>query len=353
MRVGLIDKDLKELIKNNNLSAPNFDLNDFVQPASMDIPLGQKAFLVKQKFLPFRHDVKYIVNHVSLEEIDISNGANFLKGQTYLVKCLDIDLPNNLKIFITPKSSIGRIDLLVRSVFDNFGLYDTVYPNSKGELWLEISPQSFNVRVKSGLSLNQLKISKLDKERDCDLISQEIIFDKNQNSLKPEIFKQDHILLSLNVSPDALVGYEAVETNELIDLSKTYYLDRRIFFKKMKTNEKGKYTLEKDKFYIMMTNEFISIKPEFSAEMVPFFHLVGELRAHYAGFFDPGFGGDCGAVGVLEIRPHETLTVYHEQPICLMEFYWNTEIPKVCYGDAGNNYQMQEGPRLAKYFKKE
>ena len=39
---------------------------------------------------------------------------------------------------------------------------------------------------------------------------------------------------------------------------------------------------------------------------VPFSHHVGELRAHYAGFFDPGFGfgtnGDIkGSIGVLEV----------------------------------------------------
>jgi dCTP deaminase len=52
--------------------------------------------------------------------------------------------------------------------------------------------------------------------------------------------------------------------------------------------------------------------------MVPFSHHVGELRAHYAGFFDPGFGygreGELkGAVGVLEVRPHETITIYDGQ----------------------------------------
>lgn len=44
------------------------------------------------------------------------------------------------------------------------------------------------------------------------------------------------------------------------------------------------------RFYILATKEFISVPLNLSAEMVPFSHLVGELRAHYAGFFDPGFG---------------------------------------------------------------
>ena len=58
--------------------------------------------------------------------------------------------------------------------------------------------------------------------------------------------------------------------------------------------------------------------------MIPFSQHVGELRAHYAGFFDPGFGfgvdgSTKGTIGVLEVRPHETITVYDGQPICLME----------------------------------
>ena len=92
--------------------------------------------------------------------------------------------------------------------------------------------------------------------------------------------------------------------------------------------------------------------------MVPFSQHVGELRAHYAGFFDPGFGyGDSGelkgAAGVLEVRPHETITVYDGQPICLMEFFRNSKNPHTPYGSAGNNYQSQTGPKLAKYFNNE
>lgn len=115
-------------------------------------------------------------------------------------------------------------------------------------------------------------------------------------------------------------------------------------------------TLEKDKFYILCTKEKVSIPTFLSAEMIPFSHNIGELRAHYAGFFDPGFGygvnGEVhGTVGVLEVRPHETITVYDGQPICLMDFYKNSKIPEKPYGTANNNYQNQQGPKLAKFFK--
>ena len=94
-----------------------------------------------------------------------------------------------------------------------------------------------------------------------------------------------------------------------------------------------------------------------SAEMVPFSHNVGELRAHYAGFFDPGFGygrsGEVrGTIGVLEVRPHETISIYDGQPICLMEFFRNSVCPEKPYGFTGNNnYARQTGPKLAKYFR--
>ena len=95
-----------------------------------------------------------------------------------------------------------------------------------------------------------------------------------------------------------------------------------------------------------------------SAEMVPFSQHVGELRAHYAGFFDPGFGygreGEVkGTVGVLEVRPHETITVYDGQPICTMEFFRNTRpSPERPYGfgTIQSNYADQCGPKLSKIF---
>ena len=111
--------------------------------------------------------------------------------------------------------------------------------------------------------------------------------------------------------------------------------------------------------------------------MVPFSHHVGELRAHYAGFFDPGFGygreGEVkGTVGVLEVsqsvklvfladqswnqggaslsddvpdmilrsmqqvRPHETINIYDGQPICLMEFFRNSSVPHCPYGSSNS-----------------
>lgn len=352
MSKTLIDTHLKELIANNTIkSIDGCDLSEYVQPTSIDIPLCDKAYLVKQKFLPFSKEIKEIAKEMTLEEVDLSKGAILFKGQTYLIPCMEIDLPEELSIRVSPKSSIGRIDLLTRTIFDNSGLYDTVEAGSSGQLWIEVSPQSFNVKLSKGLSLTQLRVFTNEKSEAIDFDKEKLIFTEEGTLLPNKVFDNNKLILNLSVKSNSLVGYEAIHTNEVIDLAKIGEHEWKKFFREINLNGENAFTLEKDRFYIVITKEKIRVPGEYSMEMVPFFHLVGELRAHYAGFFDPGWGCDDGAIAVLEIRPHETLTVYDGQPICLVEYFNNKDIPKNLYGNAGNNYHLQTGPRLAKYFK--
>lgn len=352
MSKTLIDKHLKELVADGTIKSMNgCDLYEYIQPTSIDIPLCDKAYLVKQKFLPFSKEIKEIAKDMILEEIDLKEGAVLFKGQTYLIPCMNISLPDNLSIRVSPKSSIGRIDLLTRTIFDNSGLYDTVEAGSNGELWIEVSPQSFNVKITEGLSLTQLRVFSEGEGEDIDFESEKLLFTEEGSHLPNKIFRKNKLILNLSVKSNSLVGYEAIHTNEIIDMSKIGEHNWNKFFREIRLNGDNAFTLEKDKFYIVITKEKIRVPKEYSMEMVPFFHLVGELRAHYAGFFDPGWGQENGAIAVLEIRPHETLTVYDGQPICLVEYFKNKEAPKTLYGNAGNNYHLQTGPRLAKYFK--
>jgi dCTP deaminase len=110
--------------------------------------------------------------------------------------------------------------------------------------------------------------------------------------------------------------------------------------------------LEKWRFYILATKEYFQVPLEYSLELLPSSHLIGEMRAHYAWFFDPGFGLDCPAQWVLEVRPFEDMIIYDWQPICLIKVFQNLKKPSHGYGKAkvANNYQGQSGAKLAKYF---
>ena len=343
----LVDDNLKNIINKNIKS--EFDLDEFIQVSSIDIPLGSEGYLIDQKFLPFNHRIREVLDRVKIKKLDLENGEILLKGHTYLIKCLDIDLTNlNYLIKTSPKSSIGRIDLHTRTIFDNEFLYDTISKNKKGELWIEITPGAFNVRVKKKIALSQIRIFEKEKS-ELEIEDLQILY-KYDKPVKKN-FYEDKIVLRLNAPKNELIGFEAIPTQKVIDIEKLNYYKIENFFKPINIRNKSRFSLEKDKFYILTTYEDIKVPENCSVEMIPFSHLIGELRVHYAGFFDPGFGGAFGSTGVLEIRTNEVITVCHKQPICLIEVYENKKIPKKLYGEKGNNYQNQKGPKLAKYFK--
>jgi len=355
MNVVYTDSDLETMIQKEFILSKNSNLLENVQPSSIDIPLGNKAYLVKQKFIPFLQNVSDIVKDLSIQELDLKQGNILLKNQTYLIPTLDVNLPENFSISISPKSSIGRVDLFVRSVFDNYHYYDRIPQSGKGKLWLEVTPQSYNIFLKEGLSLSQLMVFDESFFAKDNIVNESFLYDDLGEKIKNNFHKENKLLLTLKAQDNFLFGYEAKQTNEILDLTKVNYHEPSIFFNEINAKNNS-YTLEKDHFYILRTSEKISIPSKYSAEMIPVFHLIGELRAHYAGFFDPGFGygknGEIkGSAGVLEVRPHETITVSDKQPICLLEYYKNIKTPKINYGSKGNHYQGQDKPKLAKFFK--
>ena len=154
----LVDSYLHTLISEGSVTSMSgdIDLHDYVQPASIDLPIGDTVYLVKQKFLPFQQEVKYVVDALEVMHFDTQDEVILYKGQTYAIPCLEIDLPDHLLAKVSSKSSIGRIDVLVRTIFDHTGLYDTVLTWSKGQLRIEVTPQSFNIKVKKWIPLSQI-----------------------------------------------------------------------------------------------------------------------------------------------------------------------------------------------------
>jgi dCTP deaminase len=93
--------------------------------------------------------------------------------------------------------------------------------------------------------------------------------------------------------------------------------------------------------------------------MMAYDPTAGELRTHYAGFFDPGFGYDAragrhGSRAALEVRARDVpFMVEHRQPICKLAFERMSATPDVLYGeDVGSNYQGQV-TMLSKHFEEQ
>jgi len=106
--------------------------------------------------------------------------------------------------------------------------------------------------------------------------------------------------------------------------------------------------------YILASKEAVSIPQDMAAEMAPIAPEIGEFRAHYAGFFDPGFGvdvaGGAGSRAVLEVRGRDVPFILRDgQPVAKLVFEAMSETPTSLYGQNGSHYQAQ-GLRLSKHF---
>jgi dCTP deaminase len=121
--------------------------------------------------------------------------------------------------------------------------------------------------------------------------------------------------------------------------------------------ERGRrIVLDPEVFYLLLSSEEVSIPPSYAAEMLAYDPTAGELRTHYAGFFDPGFGYSLdrrghGSRAALEVRARDvSFMVEHGQPVCKLAFERMIEEPDVLYGaDVGSSYQGQQ-TMLSKHF---
>ena len=90
--------------------------------------------------------------------------------------------------------------------------------------------------------------------------------------------------------------------------------------------------------------------------MVPFDATSGELRTHYAGFFDPGFGAavPSGLPAVLEVRAHDVPFMLEDgQEVARFRYQKLAGPPDRLYGhEAGSHYGDERQWRfLSKHFR--
>src|SRR5258708_38345917 len=68
------------------------------------------------------------------------------------------NLPADIAGTANPKSTTGRLDVFTRLIPDYAEEFEEVKKGYKGQLYAEVSPRTFSVRVHKGLSLNQLRL---------------------------------------------------------------------------------------------------------------------------------------------------------------------------------------------------
>ncbi len=341
----LPSQNIRELLdKKQIFSNLNFE-KDQIQPSSIDLRLGSKAWRMRASFLPGTdRKVSSCISEFAMQEIDLSKGYILEKGSVYLVKLQEtLDLPENIEGIANAKSSTGRLDLFTRLISDYCNEFDRVIKGYNGPLYAEIAPNSFSVLAQQNIKLNQIRF-KLHKTLD----TEQVLI--NRDIAKPKIFS-----INLQNNDNLFIGYRAKSHTDLIDLRKVNYYSIDDFWEKIESKNK-KIILDPGAFYILSSREYVSVAPNFAAEMAPYIPMIGEFRVHYAGFFDPGFGYSTDNTqksrAVLEVRCHDTpFILEHGQKMGELIFEEMLEKPDILYGKTlKSNYQGQ-GLKLSKHFK--
>ena len=354
---------LREMVRAGEIAAMEAIGADQIQPASMDLRLGRVAYRVRASFLPGGDaTVAAKLDLLGSHEIDLSQGALLECGGVYIVPLMEhLNLPSRVSGIANPKSSSGRLDLFTRLIADNAQTFDQVPAGYTGPLYAEIAPRTFGVLVRQGARLNQLRLKRGNpKNTDKGLRELHAEVPLVDDKRGPADIYKGAIAVTIDLEgtdPSGLIGYRARRHTDLIDLDRIDHYEPLDFWEPIYRRDDGRLILDPSDFYILASREAVTVPPDHAAEMFPYNPLIGEFRAHYAGFFDPGFGyaeaGGTGSRAVLEIRSHEVpFVMEHGQVVARLIYERLTEVPDRIYGrDIGSNYQRQ-GLKLSKQFRR-
>lgn len=365
-RTGVLpSQEIREAIAAGQITAGRFAFETGqVQPASLDLRLGEVAYSLRCSFLPDRQTVLEKLADYRLATLDLRDGAILERGRPYLIPLMEeLRLPIGRRARANPKSSTGRADVFTRVITDRSYRFDDVAAGYTGKMYLEVVPRSFAIRVQTHLRLNQLRLFDGPSDVHDDKlrryhVEQPLVYIGKKPLPYSELALEDGVLLGVDLigNSDGVVGYRARQNSRVLDMTKRGTHAPEDFWEEVRSEAKHRLVLDVEQFYLFVSQEAVRIPPDFASEMVAYDPTSGELRTHYAGFFDPGFGWDRdgklrGTRAVLEVRAHDVpFMIEHGQKVFKLAFERMKERPSILYGeDLGSSYQGQ-GLQLGKHF---
>ena len=346
---------LRELVAEGRIAADGGIPDRNLQPASVDLTLGPVAHRLRCSFLPGSRTVREKLAEYGMGELDLSgDGAVLEQDRPYLIPLQErVRLPKGVRGRTNPRSSTGRLDVFTRVITDYGAHFDEIRDGYEGELFLEVVPMSFTVKARAGITLNQLRLQ-VGQARlsDAALIElgrdDPLVYPGASSEAGDQAVVADGLFLSVDLSGEgrSFVGYRARRSSALLELDKVKAYQVSDYWDRVEPKD-GRLILDAGEFYLLVSRERVRVPPDYAAEMAAYDPTSGELRTHYAGFFDPGFGdvaGDTpGTPAVLEVRAHDVpFALEHGQRLCKLTFERMSSRPDELYGAAlGSSFQRQ------------
>ncbi len=352
MSGALVYEDYLSFYKKDIITGLDFNISQ-IQPSSVDLTLSYECYEIKTSFLSPNNKVRDKIKKLYVKKINLKKPKILNKNKTYIVRLNEkLTLNSTIKGHCNPKSSTGRLNIFCRTILDYCDEYEKIPKNYCGEMFIEITTRSFDIMLSEGDRLNQMRLTKHDHN---------YLSDKKLNQIhkiKPLIFSNKSNLIEngLKVSVDLssnnkVCAYVAKTASSYLKFSRINFYDIEKFWKPLKSKNKS-LKIEKNKFYILKSKEKIRIPHNLAGEMIPYDTGIGDFRAHYAGFFDPGFGDPKGSYAVLEVKTNELPFIIEDgQTIARIKYEKLNKKTSVVYGrNINSNYQNQK-LALSKHFK--
>ena len=348
--------------------------------SSMDLSLADEAYeMLRGSVKP--HTSPYIWSITRSAELakkhePLPDGSYELTRQkTYVFKLeqrLEANLRNSKVIYgqATAKSSVGRVDVLARLIVDGMKTYEKFEPAGlemgSGEMYLEITPITFNVRVKPGEPLSQLRLF-YGKPSDAVVQGKELC-----NTIFRGAGNEDGSLgVNLSVatigdlsgSPHAGVAFRSKpwvdgqtsvplwEVDEKPDPCKYWNIEV--------ADDLHRLYIEKDSFYILRSKEKLYVPKGIAIYCRARDETMGEMRIHYAGFVHPYFGlfredGTQGTPLIFEVRGHQVPVILAdgEKMANLIFYRMSEDAPELSDNEKENEAKgySSQGLTLSKFF---
>lgn len=371
-RPGVLNKEqLIDLCSANKIS--NVATDKIEDPSSLDLHITDDVYQLKGCAKPLANlDIPTLLAHFKEKRLHFEkNNTIILKSKkTYVFRVAESINFDNTDFYghATGKSTFGRLDILTRLLTSKNDSYDVVQKNYNGSLWIEVTPITFPVKIKVGMSLNQLRVLKgepsicMINTRELNLWG-DLIFDENGEKLPQTENKQLNLTLSLNEDPqirNSVCAFGAKKMDDdcdpldlTQDVGNEGYLIESDYWERLKPPEDNPLALEikPERFYILRSKERFKLPASVAIYCQAVTENLGELRIHYAGFVHPWFGFNRadkkGAPLIFEVRGHNIKAFLQDgETLARLEYYYMSKDAEKHNPSYGNQELT-----LSKYFK--
>jgi dCTP deaminase len=242
---------LLEMVESGGIDSIETVESDQIQPASVDLRLGRTAHQIKASFLPNSWNVMERIQDLSVgKPISLVNGAVLEKGSVYIVQLMEgVRLDKDTFGVANPKSSTGRLDVFTRLITNKGTSFDRIDKSYAGPLFIEIAPLTFNIVVRTGVRLNQVRFLRERGTAGGTLtkVATENYYSSGQLIRPPgeerlPLREGDLVPVTIDLrgaGKSAIVGYRAKSTLNPIDVSLVNHYEPREFWERLRPSHSG------------------------------------------------------------------------------------------------------------------